>query len=60
MAEEILERKGAIRARIEQSGNLPTLPTVIVRVMEIVDSPQTTGKQLAKRSPKTWCSLPRC
>ena len=48
MNAENAERQGEIRARIEQSGNLPTLPTVIVRVMEIVDSPQTTGKQLGE------------
>ncbi len=46
------DRKGAIRARIEQSGNLPTLPTVIVRVMEIVENPQTTGKQLGDEIAK--------
>jgi len=46
------DRKGAIRARIEQSGNLPTLPTVIVRVMEIVDNPQTTGRQLGDEIAK--------
>ena len=50
--EDTPDRKGEIRARIEQSGNLPTLPTVIVRVMEIVDSPQTTGKQLGEEIAK--------
>ena len=47
-----VDRKGEIRARIEQSGNLPTLPTVIVRVMEIVDDPRATGRQLGEEIAK--------
>lgn len=46
MSEGTSSRKAAMRLRIEQSGNLPTLPGVVARVMEMVDRPETTGRQL--------------
>ena len=40
------ERKARVRARIEQSGNLPTLPGVVARIMEMLDDEHTTARQL--------------
>ena len=40
------QRKGRVRARIEQSGNLPTLPGVVARIVEMVDDERTTARQL--------------
>ena len=40
------QRKERVRARIEQSGNLPTLPGVVVaRIVEMVDDERTTARQ---------------
>lgn len=52
MSEATGERKAAIRRRIEESGNLPTLPGVVARIMEMVDSPETTGRQLGQEIAK--------
>ena len=35
-----------IRARIEEAGNLPTLPDVVIRITEMADRAETTGRQL--------------
>lgn len=35
-----------IRARIEEAGNLPTLPDVVIRIAEMADRAETTGRQL--------------
>ena len=40
------ERKARVRARIEKSGNLPTLPEVVVKIVEMGDDEQTTARQL--------------
>lgn len=40
------ERKARVRARIEQSGTLPTLPGVVARIIEMVDDEHTTARQL--------------
>ena len=45
-------RKQTVRARIEHSGNLPALPGVIAKIFEMVDSPQTTAKQLGAEISK--------
>ena len=35
-----------IRERIEATGNLPALPDVVIRVTEMADRDETTGRQL--------------
>ena len=40
------ERKARVRARIEKSGHLPTLPHVVVKIVEMVDDEHTTARQL--------------
>jgi putative nucleotidyltransferase with HDIG domain len=45
-------RKERVRARIEQSGNLPTLPGVVAKIVEIVDEEQTTARQLGAEIAK--------
>ena len=50
--DESESKKREVRARIEQSKNLPTLPDVVVRIVEMVDSPQTTGRELAAEIAK--------
>ncbi len=39
-------KKEQIRATVEQATNLPTLPDIVVRITEMVDSPETSGRQL--------------
>ncbi|HJP29440.1 MAG TPA: HDOD domain-containing protein [Candidatus Latescibacteria bacterium] len=46
------ERKARVRARIEQSGNLPTLPGVVARIMEMLDDEHTTARQLGEEIAK--------
>lgn len=46
------ERKARVRARIEQSGNLPTLPGVIAKIVEMVDDEHTTARQLGNEIAK--------
>ena len=48
MDEEEKERKrrAQLRLIVEKVSNLPTLPEIVVRIAEMVDSPQTTGKRL--------------
>lgn len=41
-----VEAKTETRARVEQSKNLPTLPESVARIVEMVDSAETTGRQL--------------
>ena len=52
MSEAEAKRKAAARRRIEESGDLPTLPGVVARIMEMVDSPETTGRQLGQEIAK--------
>lgn len=35
-----------LRLRVEQVGNLPTLPGIVARIAEMVDRAETTGRQL--------------
>lgn len=42
------EQRNRVRARIEQSAKLPALPTVVVKIMEMVGSAQTTSRQLGE------------
>ena len=46
------ERKALVRARIEQSGTLPTLPGVVARIVEMVDDEHTTASQLGAEIAK--------
>ena len=46
------ERKARVRARIEKSGNLPTLPHVVVKIVEMVDDEHTTARQLGAEIAK--------
>lgn len=46
------ERKARVRARIEQSGQLPTLPGVIAKIVEMVDNEHTTARQLGAEIAK--------
>lgn len=38
--------RNQLRERIEQAGNLPTLPDVVIRINEMADRAETTGRQL--------------
>ena len=44
MTEE--QKKEKIRQIVERASNLPTLPNIVKRIAEMVDSPETTGRQL--------------
>ncbi len=50
--EAIEEKRAQLRARLERAGNLPTLPGVIARIVEMVDSPQTSSRQLGEEIGK--------
>ena len=45
-------RREQIRKRIARASNLPTMPGVVARVIEIVDDPSTTGRQLGEELAK--------
>jgi len=47
-ADQLQEERNRIRARIEQSAKLPALPMVVVKIMEMVGSAQTTARQLGE------------
>lgn len=40
------DRRVKLRARVEQASNLPTLPDIVLRIAEMVDSPTVSGRQL--------------
>lgn len=44
--DELEEKKQRVRQHLERTNNLPTLPVVIARVIGMVDSPQTSSRQL--------------
>ena len=44
MTEE--NKKEKLRRIVEKASNLPTLPDIVLRIAEMVDSPETTGRQL--------------
>ena len=46
------ERKARVRARIEKSGNLPTLPQVVVKIVDMLDDEHTTARQLGAEIAK--------
>jgi putative nucleotidyltransferase with HDIG domain len=46
------ERKARVKARIEQSGSLPTLPSVVAKIVEMVDDEHTTARQLGNEIGK--------
>ncbi len=45
-------RKERLRQQLERAHNLPTLPVVIARVIGMVDSPQTSSRQLGDEIAK--------
>ena len=40
--------KDQLRHQVEKISNLPTLPGIVTRIAEMVDSPETTGRQLGR------------
>ncbi|MBU06602.1 MAG: hypothetical protein CME13_01320 [Gemmatimonadetes bacterium] len=50
--EKAAERKARVRARIETSGNLPPLPGVVAKIVEMVDDEHTTARQLSTEVAK--------
>ena len=46
------DRREKIRLIVERAGNLPTLPEIVRRIAEMVDSPETTGRQLGAEISK--------
>ena len=44
--------KSQLRLQIEKVSNLPTLPGIVTRIAEMVDSPETTGRQLGMEIAK--------
>lgn len=40
--------KDQLRLQIEKVSNLPTLPGIVTRIAEMVDSPETTGRMLGR------------
>ncbi len=41
-----------LRLQVEKVSNLPTLPGIVTRIAEMVDSPETTGRQLVREIAK--------
>ena len=50
--DDLEEQKKRVRQHLERAHNLPTLPVVIARVIEMVDSPQTSARQLGEEIAK--------
>ncbi len=44
--------KTQLRVQIEKVSNLPTLPGIVTRIAEMVDSPETTGRMLGQEISK--------
>lgn len=44
--------KAQLRLAVENSSNLPTLPTIVQKIIEMVDSSETTGRQLGAELSK--------
>lgn len=44
--------KEQLRRIVERIGNLPTLPVIVRRIAEMVDTPETTGRQLGAEIAK--------
>lgn len=44
--------KDQLRLVVERTGNLPTLPITVRRIAQMVDSPETTGRQLGAEIAK--------
>jgi len=44
--------RAKVRARVVQSAKLPALPTVVVRIMEMMESDRTTARQLGEEIAK--------
>ncbi len=44
--------KDQLRLQVEKVSNLPTLPGIVTRIAEMVDSPETTGRQLGREIAK--------
>ncbi|MSR83761.1 MAG: HDOD domain-containing protein [Candidatus Latescibacteria bacterium] len=50
--DELEAKKDRVRQHLERANNLPTLPVVIARVIGMVDSPQTSSRQLGDEIAK--------
>jgi putative nucleotidyltransferase with HDIG domain len=50
--DELDEMKERVRQHLERANNLPTLPVVIARVVGMVDSPETSSRQLGDEIAK--------
>ena len=50
--DELEERKERVRQHLERANNLPTLPVVIASIIGMVDSPQTSSRQLGDEIAK--------
>ena len=46
------QARSKVRARVEQSAKLPALPTVVLRIMEMMESDCTTARQLGEEIAK--------
>jgi len=46
------QERAKVRARVVQSAKLPALPTVVVRIMEMMESDRTTARQLGEEIAK--------
>ncbi len=44
--------KAQLRLAVENASNLPTLPTIVQKIIEMVDSSETTGRQLGAEISK--------
>ncbi len=44
--------KDQLRLQVEKVSNLPTLPGIVTRIAEMVESPETTGRQLGREIAK--------
>ena len=44
--------KDQLRLQVEKVSNLPTLPGIVTHIAEMVDSPETTGRQLGREIAK--------
>ena len=46
------QERASVRGRVVQSARLPALPTVVVRIMEMMESDRTTARQLGEEIAK--------
>ncbi len=51
-SDRLEQERGKVRARVEQSAKLPSLPTVVMRITEMMASDRTTARQLGEEIAK--------